>query len=470
MVWNTCRVSAGMSAGVAVGTAFLFLPPAMVSAIAGPCEIATLPQEKPAPDHPGPAFPVEAGPGLRHLVDAEGKPFFLHGDAAWSLIAQLNDDDAATYLEDRRARGFNAVLVNLLEHRFSSLAPANIHGDAPFLIPVNYTTPNASYFAHADRVLKRACDMGILVLLAPSYQGNGAGPEGWYREMAQNGAEAMRSYGRYLGRRYGGLDNIIWVHGGDYNPPDKNLVNAMVEGIDEYDLNAVHTAHGSPGSPALGHWADESWLTINTVYTYDSVRNAALAEFERTEAMPFFLIEGLYENEYDTKAIRIRAQAYQALLAGASGHVFGNNPIWHFDGPGLFPVEQTWKEALASPGAQSMEVLHKVIAGIEWWKLEPDVSHRLADANASELSGALANDGSFALLYLATSQRLQLDLSHLADGLVEARWIDPTNGLVIEADGSPFEGRRPTVTPPGSNNSGDSDWLLLLTSRGEDVR
>src|SRR5690606_38242971 len=117
MVWNTCRVSAGMSAGVAVGTAFLFLPPAMVPAIAGPCEIATLPQERPAPGHPGPAFPVEAGPGLRHLVDAEGKPFFLHGDAAWSLIAQLNDDDAATYLEDRRARGFNAVLVNLLEHR-----------------------------------------------------------------------------------------------------------------------------------------------------------------------------------------------------------------------------------------------------------------------------------------------------------------------------------------------------------------
>ena len=50
--------------------------------------------------------------------------------------------------------------------------------------------------------------------------------------------------------------------------------------------------------------------------------------------MPFFLIESAYENEHGAGELRVRIQAYQALLSGASGHIYGNNPVWHFDGPG----------------------------------------------------------------------------------------------------------------------------------------
>src|SRR5262249_17993157 len=37
-----------------------------------------------------PAFPLRTEPGRRYLVDAVGRPFLLHGDTAWSLIAQLS--------------------------------------------------------------------------------------------------------------------------------------------------------------------------------------------------------------------------------------------------------------------------------------------------------------------------------------------------------------------------------------------
>jgi hypothetical protein len=48
----------------------------------------------------------------------------------------------------------------------------------------------------------------------------------------------------------------------------------------------------------------------------------------RRERMPYILIEGVYENEQEATGRRLRMQAYQAVLLGAAGHVFGNNPIW----------------------------------------------------------------------------------------------------------------------------------------------
>ena len=54
----------------------------------------------------------------RYLVDQRGNPFLVVGDSPWSLIVQLDEKDRETYLEDRQKRGFNSLIVNLLEHKF----------------------------------------------------------------------------------------------------------------------------------------------------------------------------------------------------------------------------------------------------------------------------------------------------------------------------------------------------------------
>ena len=55
--------------------------------------------------------------------------------------------------------------------------------------------------------------------------------EGWYPGNARMRVpEALRSYGRYLGQRYRDFHNIIWVQGGDWDPPDKKLVDALAQG------------------------------------------------------------------------------------------------------------------------------------------------------------------------------------------------------------------------------------------------
>ena len=91
----------------------------------------------------GVAYPLRVRGG--HLVDARGRPFLINGDSAWSLIAQLRDDDVDRYLDDRKARGFNAVLVSLIEHTYASKAPADIYGTQPFRVDDDFTTPNEAY-------------------------------------------------------------------------------------------------------------------------------------------------------------------------------------------------------------------------------------------------------------------------------------------------------------------------------------
>ena len=80
-------------------------------------------------------LPIAVSGDGRHLIDKTGAPFFLHGDTAWSLLVMLDQEETERYLEDRRQRGFNALIVNLLEHKFATNPPNNRHGDGPFLTP-----------------------------------------------------------------------------------------------------------------------------------------------------------------------------------------------------------------------------------------------------------------------------------------------------------------------------------------------
>ncbi|PSJ58642.1 DUF4038 domain-containing protein [Pseudaminobacter soli (ex Li et al. 2025)] len=423
-----------------------------------------------ASDHSQAAFPLQVQPDKRYLLDAAGRPFFINGDAGWSLVTQLTREDAEIYLQNRKSLGFNTLLVNLLEHRFADRAPANIYRDKPFKIDGDFATPNEAYFAHADWVLRRACELGFLVLLAPSYTGHDGGNEGWYQEMVRSGKQKLLAYGRFVGKRYAGLDNILWVEGGDYNPPEKDLVRAVAQGISETDPGALHTAHNAPETAALDYWRGEPWLKVNNVYTYDPVWKAATDQYLRGGNLPFFLIESAYENEHDTYQQRVRMQAYQAVLSGASGHVFGNNPIWHFDGPGLYQTPVTWKEALDGPGSQSMSQLGAFISSVKWWLLEPDVDGKLLIAGQggeeAHVSAARAKDGSFAVVYLPTSEDVTLDLGQLAGQHIAARWRDPTNGKMSAAEGSPFVAGPQTFRPP-RRTEGGSDWILELTAEEE---
>jgi hypothetical protein len=55
---------------------------------------------------PGPLarYPLTISADRRRLLDADGRPFLIQGDAAWSLLANLKYAEAVRYLEDRRSK------------------------------------------------------------------------------------------------------------------------------------------------------------------------------------------------------------------------------------------------------------------------------------------------------------------------------------------------------------------------------
>lgn len=419
-------------------------------------------------------FPLIIEKGKGYFVDESRQPFLVLGDTAWSILVELNREDVEVYLGDRQMRGFNTIVVNLLEHKFSRNPPRNVYGDAPFLVEGDFGKPNEDYFRHVDWVLQKAADSGFLVLLAPAYLGFKGGEEGWYSEMKRNGPEKLRKYGEFLGKRYAGFANIVWVEGGDFNPPDRTLVNAIAEGIRLYDKKSLQTAHCAPETMASEFWgngswlsnfrAESSWLDFNTLYTSKPVHVQARKAWE-IGARPYILIESTYEFEYSADEHRVREQAYQALLSGAAGHVYGNNPVWHFNGPGIFEAPMNWKEALGSRGSESMAHVAKLFKQVEWWKLEPDVDGKVLvggiGPDADRAVAAIDKDRKLVIIYVPSYRILDLDLSGLQGSSIEARWYDPSTGEYIAVDYMTSSSRA-KFEMPKQDRSGRSDLVLVL--------
>ena len=360
------------------------------------------PSNKPACAGSGaPTFPLAVHDGC--LVGANGQPAWLQGEAAWSMIVRLTDDELDRYLADRKARGFNTLLVNLLEHKFANEPPKDRAGNTPF-VDKPFGTPNEAYFAHVDHVLERARDFTIL--LAPAYLGHDGGDEGWYVEITRAGPDAMRAYGKYLAARYKDVPNLVWVEGGDAPPMAAGPeIEALVDGL---GTSHLHTAHSARGASALDDY-DRPWLSINT--TYSDCRRLAMnldADTHRARVMPSFFIEGTYENEGAPLGCTI-AQAYRAMLSGAAGHVFGNAPIWLFD--------KGWPAALDSEGSRAMQHLAELRAKYDLSGLVP-----LNVAAFPRIAAAANAHAVIALVEKPTVLRFSVPW------LATARWFDPATG------------------------------------------
>lgn len=422
-------------------------------------------------DFPAARYPLRREKGLRHLVDGAGRPFLLQGDSPWSLMVQLNRDEAALYLGDRRRRGFNALLVNLLEHKYAANPPLNRDGEGPFLVPGDFSSINHRYFDHATHVLERAQEEGHLVLLAVAYIGC-CGADGWYAEMVASGRKALRDYGRYLATRFAHLPNIMWVHGGDANPADPSIVAEVAFGVHEVGHPGLHTAHTAPGHQAFDVYGDPAWLDVNNVYTYDPVAPIALEAHARPDACPFFLLESEYEGENRRAPdVRIRSQAWQAVLSGAMGQVFGNNPLWHFASPApITPFQGGWQDALGSEGNRSMTQLRRLLESVAWWRLEPDARRAMLPGwkytGHYDAVSASSTSGDLAIVYLPRRWLVRLDVRRWAPHATRLRWYDPVDGTFRD-ERAISSAAKPVVNafPPFRRNAGaDIDWVLVLDS------
>jgi hypothetical protein len=407
-------------------------------------------------------YPLKMAAGKRYLVDQNNAPFFIQGDAPWSIIVGLTEAEAEQYLKNRREKGFNTLMVNLIEHKFCKHPPLNVAGEGPFTTPGDFSTPNEKYFAHADWVIRKAAENGIQILLAPIYLGYKGTDEGWVEETLANGPAKCLEYGRYVGRRYKDFENIVWLMGGDRHPGTAlEDVDLVALGIKEFDKRHLFTAHCDPEHSAVDDYAEGRWLDFNSTYTYGIVHRMLLGDYHRTPVMPFFLIESTYEGEHNASMGQVRRQAYWAVLCGGVGHILGNRPLWGFD-PG-------WQAAMDAPGSVGMMHWRALFQSRRWYDLVPDEKHQVVTKGLGEFRGldylaaAQTADGSTVIAYLPTSRTVTVDMSKIAGHRAKAWWFDPRTGKATPAGEFATSGSK-DFTPPG-----DEDWVLVLDDASKDL-
>ena len=436
----------------------------------------TLPGFDAAPP-PG-LFPLAASSDGDHLVTADGRPFLLHGEAAWSLIGQLTTSDTMTYLADRHRRGVNTIIVNLIEAFYSDHHPNNAAGDAPFTRANDFSTPSEAYFAHADQVIDLAASQGMAVMLFPSYLGLQA-QEGWRAQMSSMGATAgapkCASYGRFVGQRYAGKNNIIWMWGGDYDPSGDPALEACMKAISD----GIRAA--TPGALDSAHWAfdrtsrDEqafvNAIGLVGVYNYnDSLQD--ICRSTRTDPgfprMPTYLIETCYEDEMaqsrcSPDPFDARRREFWGWLGCGAGQIYGVASVWQFS--------SGWQGKLGAPAAVSASRLLAIAQQVSWQTLAPDDALVTAGGGSQgtpdEVIATRTADHKQAVIYIPPSipppatSAITVDLTQLT-GSVTATWQDPTADHSVPA-GDNLTGSH-AFTTPGKNSGGDSDWVLVLTA------
>lgn len=418
----------------------------------------------------------------RFLVTEDGAPFFWLGDTAWEIFHRLTLEEAALYLDNRRRKGFNVIQAAALAE-FDGLHTPNVYGEYA-LHEDDPTLPNDAYFRRVDAIIRMAAERSIYVALLPTWGDKvvqlwGAGPAVFSEENAH-------VYGRWLGDRYGGDRNVIWVLGGDrpactdtqdYRPIWQSMAAGIDIGAGYRTLKTYHPT-GSQSSSALLH--AEEWLDFNMMQSgHGSGRSTPVWEMIKHDytllpAKPVLDAEPNYEdhpvdpwpswnpaNGY-FRAEDVRRQCYRSVFAGGCGVTYGHQAMWQFYSsryPVVNHADRPWTDALDRPGATQIVHLRRLMESRPYLTRIPDQSILTFDGGerGEYCVATRDSEGRYALVYLPTPHPVTARLSWVAGSTVAGSWYNPRTGGA-QAIGVFTAGGEVTFTPPPDG----PDWVLVL--------
>jgi hypothetical protein len=413
----------------------------------------------------------------RHLIFADGRPFFYLGDTAWELFHRLNREEADRYLENRAAKGFTVIQAVVLAE-LDGLKTPNAYGEVP-LTNLDPTRPNEKYFQQVDYIVNKAQSLGMFIGMLPTWGDKwnkqwGAGPEVFTPENAY-------AYGKFLGNRYKD-EPIIWILGGDRNPADEEdmeIVRAMARGLAEGDGgNHLMTYHPMGGNSSSKFFHSDSWLSFDLFQSGHAGRDLPNYKFtaaDRNLTPPKPTLDG--EPRYEDHPVNwkpvengwfydddIRQAAYWSMMAGACGHTYGNHNIWQMWQEGRDPISwarTNWRQALDYPGAFQVGYMKQFFEKYPWQSMEPDQSLILnenpKDGTYEEAMISSKKDLLFA--YTPYGKPLKIDMERLMPDKVNATWFNPRDGRFLPAGDLDTKGTHEFT--PQSMGKG-SDWVLVL--------
>jgi len=421
----------------------------------------------------------------RYIEHADGIPFLWMGGTAWSMYIHANRADVRDYLDNRKAKGVNAVQAaaypfaypdgednypNRYGHRpFEGTAANPNLGSSRVVDGGSCDNPN-DYWDHSDFMVRETKKRGMLFAILPCWGSgfiNNHGWGGWHD--VQFTADQAHAYGKFLADRYKDEPHIIWVLGGDTDPTagvgDRRAVyRAMAEGIAEggggHD-KVLMTYHPFGYSSSSEWFHQEAWLDFNMAESHkweDKVVPLISSDYAKSNPVkPTMLGEGHYESE-GAGTLGIHRDAFHAYLSGGMGYVYGHGlpvAVWDFQGD--------WRSKLDADGAMDLPHIEKVIADREWWKWIPDqdIIKSGKKRGAKEKVAVKSSNGDEIVVYFADNSPAFIELNRITTaGTVNGTWFNPSDGETVSAGVGHDTTSAKKFTPP----NGWEDAVLILDS------
>jgi hypothetical protein len=417
-----------------------------------------------------------------YLVNSyTNQPVFITGEDGWGAITDLNSAEVSTYLKNRAHRGFNAIWMAAADNTYQPNPPVNYYGNPPF-DGADFTNENPNYWSNVDAVLTLASKLGITVFLSPAFVGDGPG-SGYYNSYLDSSDAVMTAYGTFLGNRYQGYNNIVWVLGGDAWPSDSGLYQKIADvgsGIAAADPNHLITLEACERCATNGYDSVQAfqevpmtvpaWLTLDWAYPqYTTTVGACQNDYTQSPFLPPLAGENYYELDYGMTEPGLRFEMYSEVLSGCYlGRIFGNGAIWSFDSPNGDTCCQdgtpAWRSQLSSAGSLTEEYQGRLFRSRENWLLVPDIDHTVVTAGygrgLSMTTDARTSDGQSIIAYIpnGNATTITVDMSQIISSSNQAKawWYNPQTAKGTLIGAYPNKGSRKF------HALSKDDWVLVI--------
>lgn len=452
----------------------------------------------------------------RKTFDQQGNPFRIKGRTNWGFVS-LTPTLRASFIANTLSYGFNAIECQIPTHlSHINNVPQDGAGNLPFLKRLDgatwtgalspfgspntespdFTTPNPTYWAFVDALVQDCYNANILLLMFPSYHGDGSG-DGWLDELnaniAVNGDASINTYGAFVANRYKTFPHIVWMTAGD-TASGFDAENDLIVGLqsvsgqlsNEFSSERAGGQISTDGVGALG-----ASTTLNGAYDWATVITQCQRAYSFSSSMFGYLLEEPYDEEgtdgtgvnstFSTQPVR--RYEWWGWLNAIGGYVAGNGYVWRDALTGTPLLTDDYRNHLDTQNTQDLGRLN---AFMELWPNTNDlVPGGLGGMRTLVVSGAGTIDtgnfvcaaqtsgGDLMIAYTPPggSGSFSLDLRSMAGRPIRARWWDPTaatyttNASAAGTFTLANTASSQAFTAPSSNAAGDADWVLVLEAQ-----
>jgi hypothetical protein len=418
---------------------------------------------------------LRVSPGRRHLVHADGAPFFWLGDTVWNGPLKSSASDWARFLADRAQKGFSAI-------QFVPTQWISASGDSegrPAWLGTGRIRIEPAFFRRLDRRVDAINEFGMVA--APVL----AWTAGWNRDSAHlNPGTSLAEDQlilliRYLVARYG-AHQVVWILAGDGIYEGAEAERWRRIGRAALDrTNRLATMHPGGKLWVAPEFSLEPWFSFNgyqSGHWNDDDNSRWINEgppstgWHAEPRCPHINLEPCYEAHRGMATGRqidahdVRRACYWSLLASpTAGVTYGAHGVWSWESEPELPlshpgtgIARPWHEAMHLPGSAGMAHLKAIFNGIDWWKLLPCpvlLAEQPGRAEPSRFIAAACSEArDLAVFYLPEGGSVAIRLDELSPGLA-ARCSDPATGDLL------FESPAAAAIDTG----GPRDRVLILS-------